>query len=190
MPWRRPSRPAGCRNRRRLARTQRFASCATHSNVHLRGDRTGGLHKRLLRHHERDRRRRAVADDAGVRLRAMVSSRNRVPSPNKRVRHPHLHLLRTALLVLEKRRHPIRLPRPLGHGGISAAVVVGRHVATNCTYEHCNNRGVGATNAQVWTEGQFHACLGALGITYCQYKYPQITIYYNGSGVATASTSG
>jgi hypothetical protein len=64
------------------------------------------------------------------------------------------------------------------------------NVATNCTYEHCNNRGVGTTNAQVWTEGQFHACLGALGINYCQYKYPQITIYYNGSGVATASTSG
>jgi hypothetical protein len=64
------------------------------------------------------------------------------------------------------------------------------NVATNCTYEHCNNRGVGSTNAQVWTEGQFHACFGALGINYCQYKYPQITIYYNGSGVATASTSG
>jgi GNAT superfamily N-acetyltransferase len=63
------------------------------------------------------------------------------------------------------------------------------NVATNCTYEHCNNRGIGTTNAQVWTEGQFHACLGALGINYCQYKYPQITIYYNGSGGASASTS-
>jgi hypothetical protein len=64
------------------------------------------------------------------------------------------------------------------------------NVATNCQLEHCNNRGVSSTNAQVWTEGQFHACLGALGINYCEYKYPQVTIYYNGSGGASASTGG
>jgi hypothetical protein len=41
-----------------------------------------------------------------------------------------------------------------------------RHVNSNCTYEHCNNRGVGTYSTDAWTQGQFHVCV----TWYCSYK--------------------
>jgi hypothetical protein len=64
------------------------------------------------------------------------------------------------------------------------------NISSNCSLEHCDNRGVGAGAADVMSQGQFHVCLGALGLNICRTKTPKIDISYFGSGYAYASTSG
>ncbi|MGB2876085.1 MAG: hypothetical protein WBB76_11515 [Gaiellaceae bacterium] len=60
------------------------------------------------------------------------------------------------------------------------------HIGTNCTYEHCSGRGVGAYSADAWTQGSFHACI----TWFCVHKYPIIDIWVNGDGGSGASASG
>lgn len=64
------------------------------------------------------------------------------------------------------------------------------HVSTNCAQETCPNRGVGTSLGYDWTQGQFHACLGALGINICSYKTPQVGIHFMGNGGAYVDTNG
>jgi hypothetical protein len=58
------------------------------------------------------------------------------------------------------------------------------NVASNCS-EYCSEFAGGGW-AQLWTEGQFHACWTG----YCNYKTPSVTITVNGYGGWGYNTSG
>jgi hypothetical protein len=60
------------------------------------------------------------------------------------------------------------------------------HTGSNCTYEHCSGRGVGAYATDAWTQGGFHACV----TWYCPHKYPIVDIWVHGDGGSGASWSG
>ena len=60
------------------------------------------------------------------------------------------------------------------------------HIGSNCTYEHCNGRGVGSYSTDAWTQGNFHACI----TWYCPHKYPVVDIWVHGDGGSGASWSG
>jgi len=63
------------------------------------------------------------------------------------------------------------------------------NIGGNCTNEFCTGM-TGASTETVWTQGKFHVCLGALGINYCSYKYPRVSITVNANGTSSASWGG
>lgn len=60
------------------------------------------------------------------------------------------------------------------------------NIGSNCTFEHCNGRGVGTYSTDAWTQGNFHACI----TWYCPHKYPLVDIWVHGDGGSGASWSG
>jgi hypothetical protein len=62
------------------------------------------------------------------------------------------------------------------------------HVYSNCVNETCPGM-VGGWLEYAATEGDFHVCLGIIGINFCRHKYPWITITVYGNGASTAYTS-